>query len=387
MNKEQKMMLRFCIVYLISYMSFAFASNQIIPYLTAIGYNSIERGILISTYSIITIILQLVVGILSDKWRTIKKLCLVSLAAFAIMSLVFYSFEMKIFSLHLIILALSGGLCNLQFGLIDNWVIESNQYLKNKYSFIRAFGSIGWGIASIIIATIITKFGYKGVGISILSAVIITLFLMIFIADASKATQSNVHDTISKEDLKSLFSKKYILLIIIMFLLNCAGRTGGLAVIDKMIIIGATNADIGIRWSILAFIEIPIYFLGGTILHRLGPKKLLIIACIVMTFQYIAYGITNSVIMILFISALNVLAGPMMNLGSRMLVFDYSSDKLKSTGSLVGISVWGGLSGVVIPTLSGVISSFYGINTAIYFASICAVIALVLMPLLYKVDK
>ena len=114
-----------------------------------------ERGILISSYAITTIAFQLIFGILSDKYKTVKKLCIIAVVAFAIFTYLFYSLETKMFILHMILIAMSAGLANLNFGYFDTWIFTFGEKARSQFSFIRAFGSIGWGVASIFIAKLL----------------------------------------------------------------------------------------------------------------------------------------------------------------------------------------------------------------------------------------
>ena len=52
-----------------------------------------------------------------------------------------------------------------------------------------------------------------------------------------------------------LRNKKYILLIVILFLIYCANKSNT-TIIDKMLELGATNTEIGYKWTIQGWVQL-----------------------------------------------------------------------------------------------------------------------------------
>lgn len=167
-----------------------------------------------------------------------------------------------------------------------------------------------------------------------------------------------------------LSNKKYVLLIIILFLIYCAGNSNNTTIVDKMLELGATNVDIGYKWTLQGLIEIPIYIYGSLFLNKFGPYKLLCASAFATMLQFILFGISNSIEMIIIVSGFQIFTGPMMMLASRMLLFNFSSEKLKSTGLMLALSIYSGLSALLMPSIGGTISNYYNVNTTIYIVAI-----------------
>lgn len=380
------MMIKFCIIYFLAYGIIALGYTQYVPYLSRIGYNPMERGILISSYAITTIIFQLVFGVLSDKYKTVKKLCIVAVMAFAVFTYLFYSLETKMFILHMILIAMSAGLANLNFGYLDNWLFTFGEKARDQFSFIRAFGSIGWASASIVIAKLLNEFGYNGLGLIIILITIMLLGLMFLIEEGVKSSQ-NKSEKIAMDDIKELLSnKKYILAIVILFLVYCAGTANSTTIVDKMLQLGATNADIGYKWTISGLVEIPVYIYGSFFLTRLGAYKLLSISAFTVTLQFILFGMSNSVNSMVLLSVFQIITGPMMMLASRILIYEFSSEKLKSTGLLLALSIYSGLSAFIMPSIGGAITNYFNVNTTIYIVAGIAAIGFLLSLVLKKME-
>lgn len=385
--EDKKLMMKFCLIYLLAYGVIALGYTQYVPYLSSIGYNPMERGILISSYAITTIAFQLIFGILSDKYKTVKKLCIISVVAFAIFTYLFYSLESKMFILHMILISMSAGLANLNFGYLDNWLFTLGEKARNQFSFIRAFGSIGWAVASIFIARLLDLFGYKGLGLTVVLLTIIMLGLMFLVGEGSKANEKK-SEKITSTDIKELLSnKKYILIIVILFLIYCANNSNATTIIDKMMELGATNAQIGYKWTISGLVEIPVYIYGSFFVRKFGPYKLLCISAFTVTIQFILFGLSNSVLMMVMLSAFQIVTGPMMMLASRILIFEFSSDKLKSTGLLLALSVYAGLSALLMPSIGGAITNYFNVNTTIFIVSIISGLGFLLSLVLKRMGK
>lgn len=376
--EDKRLMVKFCVIYFFIYGIIALGYTQYIPYLSSIGYNPMERGVLISSYAVTTIIFQVVFGILSDKYKTVKKLCIIAVIAFAIFTYLFFSLSTKMFVLHMILIAMSAGIANLNFGYFDNWLFTFGEKARSQFSFIRAFGSIGWAIASIFIAQIVDLFTYKGLGLIIILLTIIMLGLMFLVEEGSK-TRGKKSEKITSSDIRELVtSKKYILVVIILFFIYCANNSNTTTIVDKMLQLGATNTQIGYKWTISGLVEIPIYIYGNFFLRKFGPYKLLCASAFAAMLQFILYGISNSVWILVALSGFQIITGPMMMLASRMLIFDLSSEKLKSTGLLLALSIYSGLSALVMPSIGGAITNYFNVNVTIFIVAAIACLGFIL---------
>ncbi|EAC5366814.1 MFS transporter, partial [Listeria monocytogenes] len=58
---------KFQVIYFVQYATMAILMTQIVPFLTEQGYDALERGWFLASYSITTILFQLVIGYYSDK--------------------------------------------------------------------------------------------------------------------------------------------------------------------------------------------------------------------------------------------------------------------------------------------------------------------------------
>ena len=382
-NNRQKSL--YILIYILLYMAFAFGMTQFTPFLSKLGYNSMQRGILLSSYAATTIILQMLFGFLSDKYHTVKKFMVVALITYAVSAYLFYNKETQFFIYHMIVIAFSGGLINTSCGLCDTWILASNKYLRQQLSFIKAFGSIGWAIGSIILSSVISRFGYKGVSSGILILCILSLGVMYFIKDVNK-NQSLRVQKVQLSDLKELIlDRKYSLLVTILFFMYCVIITNNTAVVDKMLELGASDSQIGYKWSIQSVIEIPTYLFGAYFLRKYNHYFLLKVSAIALTIQFILFGMSTSITQIIILSVLQILTTPLLIITSKTLIYDLTSERMKSTGQLLALSIFTGLSSLLVPTCAGIITRYFNVNTTLFIAASLSAISLFLINILKKV--
>ena len=376
--KHKKQILIFSFIYVLIYGSYAIGTTQFVPYLTSLGYTAVERGLLFSSIAIVTIISQMIFGLLSDKYNTVKRLYIMALLVFAVASYLFYDIQVKSFLLHLVVLSLLGGFFNLSMGMGDSWILEAQEEVRKVYSFIRAFGSLGWAIGSIAVSYIINRLGYYALGALVMLIAAIALGLALLLKDASKRYVVD-RKAITKEDLKELCSNKaYLLVVFILFLLICVNTFSVYTVIDKLVFIGATNRDIGILWTIKAIVEVPIFFIGTFLLRKFKAKGLLKISAFMVTVQFLLWGLSTKVNTMLVIASMQIFTYPLIIMASKTLIDELSSDSCKSTGQLLAMSIYSGLSGLIIPYLSGILSATFTINFTLYFAAFLGGVAYIL---------
>lgn len=384
---EKKKLRKYCATYFIGYIVFSMGCSQYVTYLSTIGYSTSQRGFMISAYAITTIIFQLLLGFLTDKFKKVKQIFIVSLLFFAISTALLFAFETKIFILHLILVAFSGGLVNADFGIMDNWLFSNGKEEVENFSFIRAFGSAGWALSCIIAASVISFFGYSGFGIIGLLLAIFVCVLVLWSTTLTPVIKQK-KSGIKMQDVKILFkNKKYIILTLALLFVFCATTTNGSAVIDKMLSLGASHQDIGLKWAINGGVEIPIYFIGARILRKLGSYKLLVISSVLVTIQYFLFMCVNSVFGILLVSAMQMFTGPLVMLSSRKLYYDLAPENLRATSLLVAISVYQGLSMLLMPMVCGLISQYIGVNFSLAFVSFLAGIGIIFSLFLYRLQK
>lgn len=366
----------FSIVYFLAFISYSFSISQLIPYLTTLGYNAFEKGVIISVSAIVTIILQMVAGYLSDHFKTIKRLFIVVLLVFGSVSYIVYRYEVSTFIITCILVSLLNSFFNLSFGFLDSWVLESSEYLRKTYSFIRAFGSLGWGIGSLLVSYIIVHFQYPSLGLSIL----LLCLLLVGIGSLLQDVKKQPHIQVQLSDYIKLIKKKdYVILLVVLFLVNTTQTLNTYGVVEKLVVLNATSYEIGLRNSIQGLIEIPIFIFGFYLLRKLPPKHMIKVACVMYAVQFVCFAFADSPRAMIYMTVLQIGTYPLLLMSQKYLLYDLSPEGLKTSGQLFAQSVSVGGPALLVPFLGGLMTSYIHVNATILFGAFASMVAFILL--------
>lgn len=374
----------FALMYLTHYITFALLSSQRQTFLIDVGYSLNQRSLIFAAIPAITICMQLLIGYLSDRHKTIKKIIVVTVALSAISSYLFYSVGVQFFVFHFAIAILSQSFCASITDLSDVWVLESKGPSKHKYGFIRGFGSAGWSIGSFLLAKIVIAFGYPGLAMSILLLSVLLLVIMITISDDKALIDiEEAKEAIKLKDILALFSDvNYLYAIGIVFFVNLAVNMSGYIIIDKILGLGGDVMTIGYRGMIAAGFEIPLMLIGDRIHKKLGSFKMIMIGVLVHTLQFGGYFLATSNNTILIITAFQFISVPFYQIALKYLLLEMSPDHLKTTGQMTGPAIMNGLTGIIFPLISAALVAKFTLNTPFLLSIIFGIIGIIICFLL-----
>lgn len=373
---NRKILLNQVILYLFVFAGLALTYTQIIPFLTFIGYTPIERGIILSTIAVVAIFGQFFVGYLCDKYNTVKRFYNILSILYVIINALMYSYTNNHFFIHLLLVSLTGGLFRVLSGLLETWTIETNEYIKNHFGTIRAFGAIGWAIGAPLTSFVINQFGYQSIGFAFAIIILMSHVVSYTLPDARKVEKNvNLRLTDIKELLKN---KKYVQLVVMLVFVNIVFAADMYTVIDKMIYIGSTNDQIAFKWSFQAVTELPLFFLGFYLLKRFGANKLLIFSMLMFIVRFLLYTLASTPIQIIAISGMQSITFPLLMVAQKVLISDESPLNLQSTGQMFALSMYIGLSALITPILSGVLVEAFGYNMTLLIMTVSLFIPLYL---------
>jgi cyanate permease len=236
----------------------------------------------------------------------------------------------------------------------------------------------------LITSSVVLKLGYNGLAYSIVILWLVALCIMMSIPDAKKSSKSTVKK-LKLSDAKILFENdKYKLLILIMICMFCLNTANLIVAVDKMMALGATATEVGYKFSITGLIELPLYFAGAYFIGRFKEYRLLIISAVTLTVQFLLFAIATTPMQIVFITGLQFIHGPFLNMAAKSLIYKYSDVNLKSTGQLVAVSIYGGIAGLMVPVVAGAVTDRFNVNTTLYGTVFIGIIGVFLSLILYK---
>ncbi len=369
---SQKLHAQFMALFLLAYITFAISYTQILPFLSNLGYSSSQRGLILSGSAIVGIIGQFIFGFLCDRFKTVKKMFYISSIILIFTVYFAYSITRQAFFFHLIMISLLGGFFRIVGGLLDSWTIERDPMLQKNFGIIRAFGSIGWIIGSSATVWILSRSGYEHLSLYVTVMSCITLVLGYRVGDAQKVT--GVVPIKMTDIYKLLRQKQYIVVVVILTIVSIALNADGYIVVDKILALGGSASDVSNKWVIQAIFELPLFFFGSILYRRYSAKSLLMIGIFMFMIRCFLSAMASSPLQLVMISSSQMVTFPFILLSSKLLIDDESPTHLKSSGQLLGLAMYAGISALLAPLIAGFLIDGIGIDqTLIFFGLICVI--------------
>ena len=372
----------FSLAMTIAFGSYALLITQMVPYLTHLGYSPSERGYVISFVSVISIVSQIFIGYLSDKFNTIKKFFIVLTVIMVVLAFFSFTVNRNDFWFHFYFLGFASGISRLLANLFETWIMASDD-LRPDFGFIRSFGSMGWAVSSLASGFIIARYSYQSMAYVVAFLSFITIFMAFKMVDITKVEVEKIN---LKSVIKLFHNKNYVLLLFIYFVVFAVYNVENITITDLIVALGGTEKVIGVKWFIQAMFELPLLYLGSRLLLKYKGKKLIVFASIIMFIRIVLSAMAPNVVSIVLISTLQVFTFPLFLLTHKDLVYREIPDSLRSTGLMIAVSITLGLSGVIIPIVSGVMVEWIGIRPALWFFASWMIIPLILLTF-YRTER
>ncbi len=361
--------LKLSVLYLVSYFSFAFPGAFIPTFLEKVGYDVFLRGLMFSGGALVAIVGQFLIGFLCDRFKQVKVFYQAATVVFVLSAMFLFQITQQLFFMHMIFTSLVLGMFRVTTAVQDSWSLETDEDSRLRFGFIRAFGAIGWMIGTPIAAMLIKQYGYGIISYAFLVLSLVSIGLSIGMKDAHKVTDgTNVHIS----EIKQLFhSKPYVLILITFLFINMIATADTYTTVDKMIALGGTEAIVASRWSLQAFVELPLFFIGGYLIKRFGDWKLMMFGTFVYMIRFALYAWVQTPEAIVLVAILQGLTFPLIMITSKTLVDDVTPPRLRSSGQTVALSIYVGIPMLITPILSGFFIRTFGVDmTLLFFAAI-----------------
>ncbi|MEI1422265.1 MFS transporter [Bacillus cabrialesii] len=262
--------------------------------------NGSATGIIFSVNAIFTLCMQPLYGFISDKLG-LKKNILFMISILIVFTGPFYIFIYgPLLQYDVFLGAIVGGIyLGTAFlagvGAIETYIEKVSRKYQFEYGKTRMWGSLGWATATFFAGQLFNINPNINFWIASLSAVILVAIIMSIKIEMTDYDKERA-DSIRLKDVGALFLLKdfwFLMLYVI-------GVTCVYGVYDQQFPIyyaslfptsAMGNQIFGYLNSFQVFIEAGMLFLAPFIVNRLGPKKSLILAGLLMSFRIIGSGI------------------------------------------------------------------------------------------------
>lgn len=314
------------------------------------GYSEQQIGLLYSIGPALAIFANLLAGMASDRFRTIRKIMIVLLAGqLASLALLFSAND------YIVVCFIMAGFYLFQTPLNplnDSMILLSVKHTGRSYPSVRIFGSLGFACSALVIGLFLKSSGSGMTMIICMITVSISLALSFTLRDYQqtgerrKAQYSGFLKLISKPDVLVFF--------LLLLILSIAHRMndGFLAVAMQQM--GADESMVGMAWMVSAASEVPILFVLGKYGHKIKELPLLVFAGLAYALRFWLLSRTDEPQWAIAIQALHSISFGVFFSTALRYMTHLIPDEYRASGQALYAVIWSGIAGL----LSGVAGGY-----------------------------
>ncbi|WP_138753272.1 MFS transporter [Paenibacillus sinopodophylli] len=333
------------------------------------GFSEQQIGIIYSTGPFISIFANIILGMASDKFRTIKKLLMLLL--FGQLVMISLLFPVENFALVCLVMM---GFYFFQTPinpLSDSLLLLSSSYTGTPYALVRIFGSLGFAVTAYTFGLILKEIGSTWTLPLALCTIAITLALTTRIRDyqgsARKIDFSGFFKLLRQRDVLLFF------LIILTISIPHRMYEGFLAVTMRHM--GASDSLVGLAWLVSALSEIPILFLLGKYGHKFKELPLLMIASIMYAVRLWLLSDIQDPRWVIATQAMHSISFGIYFSTALRYLSRLIPDEYRASGQAVYAVIWTGLAGVISGMFGGFVYEHFGRQVFFQMGACFAIIA------------
>ncbi|MBB3108234.1 PPP family 3-phenylpropionic acid transporter [Paenibacillus phyllosphaerae] len=351
------------------YMTQAVVVSYLPLYFLDQGFSTGQIGVLYSTGPFISIFANLIMGLVSDKYHTLKKLFPILLIGQLLMIALLFP-SPAFLSVCFIMIAFYFFQTPMN-PLTDSLILLSSQHTGTPYSLVRIFGSLGFALSAYGFGLLLKETGTDTTLILALCTIGITLAFSFTLKDYQgslrKMEFGGFYQLIRKPQIISFF------VIILIVSISHRMYEGFLAVTMRQM--GASDSLVGLAWLMSAVSEIPILFLLGKYGHKFKELPLLVIASLMYALRFWLVSVIDSPEWLIPVQAMHSVSFGIYFATALRYITSIIPDEYRSSGQALYAVVWTGVAGVISGTVGGSIYEAFGKDSFFQLAMTLALIA------------
>lgn len=341
------------------------------------GLTGKEIGLVLAIGPLATIISQPFWGFLSDKYKTVKKMLIISVIGMLLFSIIFFKMD------HLMTLLIFGALfyffSSPVGALSDSLAQRQADHLNVSFGSIRTWGSIGFAFSSLIVGEILNMFGVQFIVWPYISFGLILLMIVFLITDVTSDSSPA-----RLKDIKLLITNKpFIIFLLLMMFITITHRANDSFIGIYIAELGGSERFVGISWFISLISEATIFALAFIWFNRKKALNLIVLASFIYVVRWLLFSFVDNPIHIIGLQVLHGLTFAIFYLAALDFVTRLIPNMLKATGHLIFYSTFFGISGIIGSLGGGFIIETFNGETLYLMSGIIAFIGAVSL-LIYR---
>ncbi|WP_078595747.1 MFS transporter [Evansella clarkii] len=325
-------------------------------YFQALGLTGGQIGVLLAAGPAASIIAQPFWGFMSDKWKTVKRVLLICLSG--ALATGFIVFQVTEYLLLIPLIYLFFTFMSPAGGLGDSLAQKVSVVKGVSFGSIRMWGSLGFAFSSLGGGIILTQIGIMNIYYVLAFFIVIALFFTYFAPDSepSKKPVKLINA------LKLAKNMKLLLFLLMCFAISLTHRINDSFIGLYIIELGGNESYIGMAWFIGVATEALVFALSVYWMRKFHPLTLIAIAGAVYVVRWLLMAAVPNPEFLLAVQVLHGISFGMFYLTAFQFVSKLLPEELESTGHLLFISVFFGISGVIGSLIGGTVMNYFELS-------------------------
>ncbi|MED4907821.1 MFS transporter [Brevibacillus centrosporus] len=328
-------------------------------YLTFRGVTPGEIGMMVGFGSFIGILSQPFWGMVSDKYKTIKRIILLTLGASILVGMTLFTTN------HVSLLFLLVGAMYF-FLLPTDPLTESLNYRvaqQHQISFgsIRTFGAIGYATASLIIGWTVDQLGMDRLSWLFLGYGLLAFVFALVVSDAPSSSKK-----LSRQELKQFFFYPKTLQFFLLVLIAATPHRTNDSFLGVFVqSLGGSTGDVGQAWFFAAISEVLFFALSARILQKWSEIKLITWATALYTIRYALCAMAPSAEWVVYLQLSQGVTFVIFYTATIQYLYRIIPEEWKATGQTILAVLFFGFSGIIGSIAGGWVFQQWG-GAALY---------------------
>ena len=344
-------------------------------YLKYKGLSGTEIGWVLAIGPFASIISQPFWGYLSDKYKTIKRMLIISIVGMLIMSFIF--FQMDTLTTILLFGAFFYFFSSPVGALSDSLAQRRALQLEVPFGSIRMWGSIGFAFSSLVIGELLARIGIQHI---VWPYIIIGSILLMI---AFKVTDVETDETpINLKDMLIIAKNvPFLVFLFIIMFVTVTHRANDSFISIFITELGGSEGLAGMSWFIALVSEATIFATAGYWFRKYNPVTFLIIGGIIYALRWLIYGITTNPYIIIVLQLMHGMTFAVFYVAAIDYVTRIIPSRLHSSGHLIFYSVMFGISGIIGSLGGGAMMEYFGLHSLYFIMGTMATFGVILLIL------
>ncbi|MGG1518381.1 MFS transporter [Paenibacillus oryzisoli] len=333
------------------------------------GYSKIQIGLLYAIGPLIGIATNLLWGILSDRFQTVKKIMVILLIGQLVTAVLVFTAGW--FALLYVCLAAFFFFQQPVNSLNDSQVMLNIRANGKSYASFRAWGSIGFAFSAGVFGVLLRVYGTGLTPVLCFITISCSLIIVLLVKDVREGGKKVAFSGM----VNIIRNKRFLWFLGLIVIMSVSHRCndGFLALYMRQL--GASDSLIGYAWMASALSEIPIFFFLSKHGHRFKEIPLLIFAGVIYTVRFLFMGHIHNPNWILGVQLLHSLTFGIFLFTANRYLSQIIPDEYRSSGQAIFAVAWSSVAGLISGMLGGWIFDLAGGATLYTFAAVLSIVS------------